>query len=102
MLRCPMGRSWRRRARLSFEGLENIGIDETSYKKGHKYMTVVMNHDTNAAVWAGAGHGKAVLSRFFELLTEEQRASIRRVSADAHLMDCLLRGGMLPKRRKVR
>ena len=29
-------------ARLN--GLENIGIDETSYRKGHKYITVVMNH----------------------------------------------------------
>ena len=80
------GRVWKELEAKSpsrFEGLENIGIDETSYKKGHKYMTVVMNHDTNAVVWVSAGHGKAVLSRFFELLTEEQRASIRRVSADA-------------------
>lgn len=29
-----------------FDGLLNIGIDEASYKKGHKYMTVVLNHDT--------------------------------------------------------
>ena len=29
-----------------FVGLVNIGVDETSYKKGHKYITVVINHDT--------------------------------------------------------
>ena len=29
-----------------FDGLARIGVDETSYKKGHKYMTVVVNHDT--------------------------------------------------------
>ena len=34
-----------------YDGLVNIGIDETSYKKGHKYMTVVLNHDTNSVVW---------------------------------------------------
>lgn len=33
-----------------FDGLVNIGIDETSYKKGHKYMTVVVNHDTNSVI----------------------------------------------------
>ena len=33
-----------------FDGLVNIGIDETNYKKGHKYMTVVLNHDTNIVV----------------------------------------------------
>lgn len=27
-----------------FDCLVNIGIDETSYKKGHKYMTVVIGH----------------------------------------------------------
>ena len=65
-----------------FDGLVNIGIDETSYKKGHKYLTVVLNHDTNSVVWCSAGFGKEVLSRFFELLTPEQRDSICCVSAD--------------------
>jgi transposase len=43
-----------------FDGLENIGIDETSYKKGHKYMTVVVNHKTGALIWAHKGHGKKI------------------------------------------
>ena len=34
------------------DSLVNIGIDETSYKKGHKYITVIVNHDTNTVVWA--------------------------------------------------
>ncbi len=25
---------------------------KTSYRKGHKYITVVVNHDTNIIVWA--------------------------------------------------
>ena len=65
-----------------FNGLVNIGIDETSYKKGHKYMTVVIDHDTASVVWCGIGYGKEVLSSFFEQLTPEQRASIQCVSAD--------------------
>ena len=65
-----------------FDGLVSIGIDETSYKKGHKYMTVVVNHDTASVVWCGRGFGKEVLSLFFEQLSPEQRASIRCVSAD--------------------
>lgn len=66
-----------------FDGLVNIGIDETSYKKSHKYMTVVINHDIYSMVWCRKGHGKEVLSQFFQLLTEEQRASIRCVSTDS-------------------
>jgi len=65
-----------------FDGLEAIGIEETSYKKGHKYMTVAVNHSTGALIWAHKGHCKAVLTEFFEMLTPEQRRGIRLVPAD--------------------
>ena len=68
--------------RSRFDGLVNIAIDETSYKKGHKYLTLILNHDTNAVVWAGKGYGKAVLEQFFTLLTPEQRQRIHLVSGD--------------------
>lgn len=64
------------------QGLRQIGIDETSYSKGHKYITTVVNHETNTVVWVSEGHGKTVLTRFFEELTEEQRAAIEVVSGD--------------------
>ena len=74
-----------------FDNLVNIGIDETSYKKGHKYMTVVVNHDTNSVIWCSIGHKKEVLQKFFDGLTPEQRESIRCVSADGArwIADCM-------------
>lgn len=65
-----------------FDGLARIGVDETSYRKGHKYMTVVLDHDRGRVVWCAKGHGKEVLRGFFDLLTDEQRASVRVVTAD--------------------
>lgn len=65
-----------------FEGLVNIGVDETSYKKGHKYITVVINHDTGKVVWAHEGHGKNVFTKFFKLLTKEQLSKLKLVSGD--------------------
>lgn len=65
-----------------FEGLVNIGVDETSYKKGHKYITVVINHDTGKVIWLCEGHGKTVFTKFFKLLTKEQLATIKLVSGD--------------------
>lgn len=65
-----------------FDNLVSIGIDETSYRKGHKYLTVVVNHDTGKAIWVSAGYGADVLSKFFESLTEAQRASIKYITAD--------------------
>lgn len=62
--------------------LVNIGIDETSYKKGHKYITVIVNHDTIIVVWSAQGHGKGILTQFYKQLTPEQLSSIRVVTGD--------------------
>ena len=71
--------------------LVNIGIDETSYRKGHKYITVVVNHDTNTVVWAAQGHGKKVLEQFYRQLTPSQLSSIRAVTGDGArwITDCV-------------
>ena len=37
------------------DGLRSIGIDETSYKRGHKYMTVVVDHDRGRGRLCGEG-----------------------------------------------
>lgn len=65
-----------------FDNLTCIGIDETSHKKGHRYMTVVVNHEDGKLIWACDGYGKKVLSEFFEMLTEQQRENIKFVTAD--------------------
>lgn len=65
-----------------FGNLVRIGVDETSYKKGHKYITVVINHDTGKVIWAHEGHGKAVFAKFFRLLGKEQLAKLKLVSGD--------------------
>ena len=66
-----------------FDGLSRIGIDEISYRRGHKYLMVVVDHDTGRLVWAAAGHDKVTLEKFFALLGPERAARIRLVSADA-------------------
>ena len=41
-----------------FAGLRRVGIDEISYKRGHKYLTVVVDHDTGRAGVGRAGPGQ--------------------------------------------
>ncbi|RRF98289.1 MAG: hypothetical protein DUD39_10440 [Coriobacteriaceae bacterium] len=53
----------------AFEGARRIGIDKTSYKKGHKYLIVVIDHDRGWLIWAHEGYGKDVLNLFFDELT---------------------------------
>jgi transposase len=64
-------------------GLRRIGIDEISYKRGHRYLTVVVDHDSGALVWAAPGRDEATLGRFFDALGPERSAAITHVSADA-------------------
>jgi transposase len=67
----------------SFAGLRRIGIDEISYKKGHRYLTVVVDHDSRRLIWAAPGRDKATLRGFFDLLGRDRCAQITHVSADA-------------------
>ena len=63
--------------------VRRIGIDEISYKRGQRYLTVVVNHDTGALIWAKPGRDTATLHSFFDLLGEERCGQITHVSADA-------------------
>jgi len=64
------------------EGLRRIGIDEISYKPGHRYLIVVVDHDTDRLVWAGPGRSEAALNVFFDELGTERAAELTHVSAD--------------------
>jgi transposase len=54
-----------------FAGLSRIGIDEISYKPGHRYLTVVVDHDPGRLVWAAPGHDTTTLGRFFDALAPQ-------------------------------
>ena len=60
-----------------FDGLHAIGVDETSHRKGHTYLTVVVDHERHRVIWAHGGYGGDVFDLFFKALTPGQRESIR-------------------------
>jgi transposase len=64
-------------------GLRRIGVDEISYRKGHRYLLVVVDHDTGRLVWADKGRDSATLRRFFDVLGEERAALLTHISADS-------------------
>jgi transposase len=39
-------------------GLIRIGIDEVSYRKRQRYLTVVVDHDSGRLVWAAPNRGR--------------------------------------------
>jgi transposase len=50
------------------ERLSRIGIDELSFRKGQRYITVVVDHDSGRLVWAAEGRDKKTVLAFFDQL----------------------------------
>ena len=63
-------------------GLVDIGVDEISWRKHHKYLTLVSNHDTGKIVWGRAGRDAATLNAFFDALPDGAAEGIEAVSMD--------------------
>lgn len=65
------------------DGLYRIGVDEVSWRKGHRYLTVVADHDREGAVvWAAEGKKAETLKAFYIELGEERKARLQAVSLD--------------------
>ena len=64
------------------DGLRMIGVDELSYRRHHKYVTVVVDHDRAEIVWAAEGKSAATLKRFFDELGQERCSKLEAVTID--------------------
>lgn len=52
----------------NLDNLCRVGIDETSRRKHHKYITVFMNLDTNRVIYIAKGKGAATVAEFAAFL----------------------------------
>ncbi|MCC6902723.1 MAG: ISL3 family transposase, partial [Polyangiaceae bacterium] len=62
--------------------LKRIGIDEISHRRGQRYLTVVVDHDSGRLVWAAAGRDRRTVEAFLDALGEERCQQLELVSAD--------------------
>jgi len=63
-------------------GLRILAVDEISIRKGHRYLTVVLNYETGRVVYVGKDRKAKTLMRFFNLLSAGQRKAIEAVAMD--------------------
>jgi transposase len=66
------------------DGLRRIGIDEVAYRKGHRYLMCVVDHDSGRLVWAAPGRSQTTAQQFFDQLGVERCKRITTVSTDLH------------------
>lgn len=65
-----------------FQGLVNIGVDEISWRKHHRYLTLVSDHETSKIIWGAPGKNAATLDGFFTEIGPENTKAIEAVSMD--------------------
>jgi transposase len=62
--------------------LKYLAIDEISVRKGHKYVTLVMNLETGAVIFVGDGKGADALIPFWKRLGKSRCRKIKAVATD--------------------
>ncbi len=69
-------------ARRKIEMPKRIGVDETSFRKGHDYVTVVSDQDESKVLYVADERKTASLESYYETLTDEQKKGIESVTMD--------------------
>jgi transposase len=64
------------------DGLRAIGVDELSYRRHHKYITIITDHESGKVVWAREGKSAATLDAFFADLGKERCQKLLAVTLD--------------------
>lgn len=64
------------------EDLHFIGVDEISYGRPKKFLTVVVDHERGRVVWAAEGKSSETLGQFFQRLGAERSSRIEVVTMD--------------------
>jgi transposase len=68
----------------NLDGITRIGIDEVSYEKGHKYLTLVTDLDGHRVIYATHGNDGKAVTRFVTWLGKSRCRRIKVVVTDMH------------------
>ena len=68
--------------RRGTEPIPHLGVDEKSFRKRHRYVTVVNDLDRSRVLFVSVGRRKASLDGFWETLSAGQLTSIEAIAMD--------------------
>ena len=72
----------RRKEPVDLTNLRSISVDEISYRKGHRYLTLVVDMEKGRVIWGKEGKSAETLKSFFEEIGEEACAKIEHCAID--------------------
>lgn len=65
-----------------YDGLRILAVDEIAVRKGHRYLTVVADHETGRVVWLGRDRKAESLKAFFAGMTKGQQQALQAIAMD--------------------
>ena len=71
-----------RYGQTDYDDLYVLAVDEIAVKKGHRYMTVVLDYFTGRVVWMGTGRKKETLDAFFGGMSQTQKQRLEAIAMD--------------------
>lgn len=69
-------------ARREQQAPTHLSVDETAYRKGHDYVTVVTDQDRGCVVHVADDRKKESLNSYYYMLTEQQKSGIESIAMD--------------------
>mgnify|MGYP001617376951 CR=1 FL=1 len=66
------------------DGITVLGFDEVSYRKGHRYLTIISDINRRRVIAVEKGRDSAALKRFFSRFGKERLAQVREAVIDMH------------------
>jgi len=68
------------------DDLFDVGVDEVSWKRQHKYLTLVVDHQRRQVVWGCEGSGQAAADEFFDQLDPPPEHDEPRAASEPAIM----------------
>ncbi|MBW2622425.1 MAG: ISL3 family transposase [Deltaproteobacteria bacterium] len=65
-----------------YSGLKILAVDEIAIRKGHNYMTVVLDYETGRVIWMAEGRSSDTLKAFFRGMSKDQIQELEAVAMD--------------------
>ena len=68
--------------KTDYRGLRILAVDEIAIRKGHRYLTVVLDYLSGRVVWVGKHRRASTLMAFFNKMPKKERAKLEAIVMD--------------------
>lgn len=68
--------------KTDYENLRILAVDEIAIRKGHRYLTVVLDYLTGRVIWMGKDRKSTTLTAFFDGMSEDQKKKLEAIAMD--------------------